>query len=113
MLVNCKRAAKSFLPIYKIYQPPVKKISKDLDLFTQYKSGMIRRPLTFDEKCIIINDPKMISHLELVEYGMTFKPTKRLPIGILIVAGLIITYLYKNTPHPISERYFSISQQSQ
>jgi hypothetical protein len=49
----------------------------------------------------------------MVEYGMTFKPTKRIPVAFLILGALIITYLYKNTPHPISERYFSISQQSE
>jgi hypothetical protein len=111
MFITSKLFKRS-LPLYRIYTPPSNNIPKDLDLYKKYRSGVLGRPLTFDEKCLIINDPKMIAHVELVEYGMTFKPTNKLPVLLLLLGGVIITYLYKNTPHPISERYFSISQQS-
>ena len=47
MFINPKTIRRSFLPIYKIYNPPAKNIPKGLDLLKQYKSGALKRALTF------------------------------------------------------------------
>ena len=112
MIIKSKTISRSLVPIYRIYRPPTKTQITEPELFKQYKAGLIKRPLTFDEKCIIINDPKMIAHIELVEYGITFKPTRKLLVLMLLLGGVIGTYLYKSVPSAIGERYFSISQQS-
>ena len=97
---------------YHIYQPPVKRLSKNMDLLTAYKSGLMVHPLSFEERCMIINDPKTIAYLEVVEYGITFKPTRKMPLIVFVVGAVIATSLYLGVPTTISERYFTVSQQS-
>lgn len=50
--------------------------------------GAVAYPKTFEEKVILLNDPRTIQKLEIVEYGVKFKPGKKYLSLLLALSGL-------------------------
>lgn len=50
--------------------------------------GGIAYPKTFEEKVVVLNDPRTIQKLEIVEFGVKFKPGKKYLSLLLALSGL-------------------------
>lgn len=61
---------------------------------------------------MVVNDPKTIHYLQVVEFGVKYKPGKRwLPI-LLALFGLVAYVLTKTIPIRVTDRYLTISPES-
>ena len=66
-------------------------------------------PKTFEQKMMVLNDPKTIQVLQVVEYGAKYKEGKNWLIFVLIAMGLFGYLMQKTVPIRINDRYFMIS----
>mgnify|MGYP006869358031 CR=1 FL=1 len=70
---------------------------------------MKRYPKTFEEKAIVLNEPKMIQAIEIIEYGVKYKPGKKYLFLFLILISCF-TYLHQQIlPERIVDGYFAVS----
>ena len=69
-------------------------------------------PRTFEQKVVFLNDPRTIQKLEIVEYGVKYKPGKKYLSLILLLAGLFFLYNENYLPVKIVDTYFCISTSS-
>ena len=61
---------------------------------------------------MILNDPKTIQVLQVVEYGAKYKEGKNWLIFVLIAMGLFGYLMQKTVPIRINDRYFMISPET-
>ena len=72
-------------------------------------TGLKEYPKTFEQKMILLNDPKTIQLLEVIEYGVKYKSGKKwLPLLLLGLAAFCYFH-EKILPVRIIDRYFMIS----
>lgn len=77
------------------------------------RSKMMREyPKTFEQKMVILNDPKTIQVLQVVEFGASYKEGKNWLIFVLIAVGLFGYLMQKSVPIRINDRYFMISPET-
>lgn len=70
---------------------------------------MKRYPKTFEEKAIVLNEPKMIQAIEIIEHGVKYKPGKKYLFLFLILISCF-TYLHQQIlPERIVDGYFAVS----
>lgn len=91
--------------IKKDYQKQMSKTGLSEQRMRQY-------PKTFEEKMMILNDPKTIQVLQVVEFGVKYKKGKNWTIFVLIITGLLGYYLQKNIPIRVNDRYFMVSPEA-
>ena len=61
---------------------------------------------------MILNDPKTIQVLQVVEFGAKYKEGKNWVIFVLIAIGLFGYLMQKTVPIRINDRYFMISPET-
>lgn len=69
-------------------------------------------PRTFEQKVILLNDPRTIQKLEIVEYGVKYKPGKKYLSLVLALSALIFYINEKQLPEKVIDQYFAISNSS-
>lgn len=69
-------------------------------------------PRTFEQKVILLNDPRTIQKLEIIEYGVKYKPGKKYLTLLLLLGGLFFYYNEKYVPAKVVDCYFAISNNS-
>jgi hypothetical protein len=69
-------------------------------------------PKTFEQKVILLNDPRTIQKLEIVEYGVKYKPGKKYLSLLLALSALFFYINERQLPEKVIDRYFSISNSS-
>ena len=85
----------------------IKQYQKELEKTNP--SRLNKYPQTFEEKMMVVNHPKTIHYLQVVEFGVKYKPGKRwLPI-LLALFGLVAYVLTKTIPIRVTDRYLTIS----
>ena len=86
--------------IIKAHQNQVSKANPNL---------LKRYPKTFEEKAIVLNEPKMIQAIEIIEFGVKYKPGKKYLFLFLILISSF-TYLHQQIlPERIVDGYFAVS----
>jgi hypothetical protein len=69
-------------------------------------------PRTFEQKVVLLNDPRTIQKLEIVEYGVKYRPGKKYLSLLLALSALFFYINERQLPEKVVDRYFSISNSS-
>lgn len=69
-------------------------IKRDIEkkLANTSKTHLPEYPRTFEQKVILLNDPRTIQKLEIIEYGVKYKPGKKYLTLLLLLSGLFFYY---------------------
>lgn len=92
---------------YKISTELIKKQHQELLKKTQINPDIY--PKTFEEKAIILNSPKTIQLLQVVEFGTKYKKSNKWFPFLLVGFALGAYLLEKVIPIRVTDRYFMIS----
>ncbi len=89
-------------------------IKRDIEnkLRNPSSGGAVAYPRTFEEKVVLLNDPRTIQKLEIVEYGVKFKPGKKYLSLLLALSGLFFYINERQLPEKVIDHYFAISNTS-
>ena len=69
-------------------------------------------PRTFEQKLVLLNDPRTIQKLEIVEYGVKYKPSKKYLWALLGLTALFFHLNEQVVPVRVTDTYFAISNLS-
>ena len=69
-------------------------------------------PRTFEQRKVLLNDPRTIHKLEIVEYGVKYRPGKKSLSLLLALSALFFYYNEQQLPEKVLDRYFTISNSS-